>query len=138
MTGILLDTNVVSALRIPQKHNFPFQKWLRSTDLNDCFVSPLTWMEIEVGVLNKLRTDPPQGAILQSWFHKVRATFSHRTIVFDDNVATVSAPLWFLRSRGSVDTLIAGTALAHQLSLATRNVADFSDIPGLTLVNPWA
>ena len=138
MTGTLLDTDVVSALRIPHQHNFSFQKWLRSTDLNDCFVSSLTWMEIEVGVLRKLRTDPSQGAVLQSWVPVVKSRFANRTIAFDSMAATVSAPLWLLRSRGSVDTLIAGTALAHQLALATRNTTHFADIPDLTVINPWA
>ena len=138
MTGILLDTNVVSALRIPHQHNFSFQKWVHSTDLDDCFISSLTWMEIWVGVLKRLRTDPVQGAALQSWFYDIKATFSRRTIVFDDMAATASAPLWLLRSRGSVDTLIAGTALAHQLALATRNTTHFTDIPDLTVINPWA
>jgi len=42
------------------------------------------------------------------------------------------------RSRGLLDTMIAATALAGDLALATRNTPDFADIPRLTVVNPWA
>jgi predicted nucleic acid-binding protein len=34
------------------------------------------------------------------------------------------------------DAIVAGTALAHQLELVTRNVGDFSWIQGLSLIDP--
>lgn len=34
------------------------------------------------------------------------------------------------------DSIIAATALIHQLTLATHNVRDFARIPGLTIVDP--
>ncbi len=138
MTGFLLDTNVVSAMRSPRRQPVEFQHWLSETDLANCHASSLTWMEIRVGVLKKLRTDPAQGRLLDAWLSVIEPEFRHRTIPFDAEIAAVTAPLWLLRSRGSIDTLIAGTALAHQLSLVTRNTSDFADIPHLKLINPWA
>ncbi|SRR6266487_3359179 len=35
------------------------------------------------------------------------------------------------------DALVAATALVHRLTLATRNVSDFSWVPALTLFNPF-
>jgi len=35
------------------------------------------------------------------------------------------------------DDIIAATALVYDLTLVTRNVADFKNIEGLKLVNPW-
>jgi predicted nucleic acid-binding protein len=35
------------------------------------------------------------------------------------------------------DAIIAATALVYGLTLVTRNVADFKNIDGLKLVNPW-
>ncbi len=137
MTGLLLDTNVVSALRAPHRQPEPFQHWLRDTDLLRCHVSSLTWMEIRMGVLKKKRTDPEQGAILEAWFTTIHAQLGTHTLSYDSDCATVTAPLWLLRSRGSVDTLIAGTALAYGLTLVTRNLSDFHDLPGLMVVNPW-
>jgi predicted nucleic acid-binding protein len=132
-----LDTNVVSALRNPSRQGATFEQWLFSQDVSTCFVSALTWLELEAGVLKKLRQDPAQGRILEQWFAAVREDFWGRSLVFDEAVATASARLWLLRPRGTIDTLIAGTALAHHLTLVTRNLADFADIPGLDLINPW-
>ncbi len=95
-------------------------------------------MEITVGVLKKLRDDQVQGKLLETWSHSIQAEFRHRTISFDSDCASVTAPLWLLRPRGNVDSMIAGTALSHRLTLVTRNVGDFSDIPDLKIINPWS
>ncbi len=138
MSGMLLDTNVVSALRAPHKQSEPFRNWLQTTDVGTCHISSLTWMGILAGVMKKQQADPNQAAILLSWFTEIHTQFRTRTLAFDTDCATASAPLWLLRPRGSIDTLIAATALCHTLRLVTRNTSDFTDIPHLTVVNPWA
>jgi predicted nucleic acid-binding protein len=35
------------------------------------------------------------------------------------------------------DAIIAATALVNDLTLTTRNMSDFKNIPGLKIVNPW-
>jgi predicted nucleic acid-binding protein len=35
------------------------------------------------------------------------------------------------------DTIIAATAIVHNLTIATRNVADFKGIEELSVWNPW-
>jgi len=94
-------------------------------------------MEIQTGILKKRRVDPAQASVFERWLMDAREVFDHRTVMFDDAAAVATAPLWLLRSRGYVDTLIAGTALANGMDLVTRNVSDFADIPGLTVINPW-
>ncbi|MEW6378645.1 MAG: type II toxin-antitoxin system VapC family toxin [bacterium] len=42
-----------------------------------------------------------------------------------------------LRKMTLGDALVAGTALAHDLTLVTRNVKDFNWIPALSLLNPF-
>ena len=138
MNGLLLDTNVVFALRAPRRQPAAVQRWLETLDANRCWVASLTWMEIQVGIAKKRITDPGQAEILDTWFHAIHEQFQHHTLPFDDDAATVAAPLWLLRSRGTVDTLIAATALANNLDLATRNTTDFADLPDLAVLNPWA
>ena len=137
MKPLLLDRNVVSAMRAPHRQPPEFQRWFHRTDPLSCHVSSLTWLEIETGILKKRRTDPAQAQVLTTWFQTIQAEYQRRTIPFNDATAIVTAPLMLLRSRGSIDTLIAGTALTHGMDLVTRNVADFADIPGLSVVNPW-
>ena len=106
-------------------------------DAGNCSISVFTWMELRTGVLKKMQSDPAQGKLLTAWLQAMRDQFATRTIPFDDGTAEVAASLWLLRPRGSIDTLIAATALAWGLTLVTRNVSDFADIAGLTTVNPW-
>jgi len=138
VSAVLLDTNVVSALRVPQRQDAAFQLWLAGHDLGTSYVSVFTWMELRAGMLKKRRADPVQGRVLETWLDAIRVPFQTRTIPFDDATAALCAPMWLLRPRGSIDTLIAATALAWRLTLVTRNVSDFTDIPGLSVVNPWA
>jgi predicted nucleic acid-binding protein len=35
------------------------------------------------------------------------------------------------------DIIIAATAIVHNLTIATRNVADFQNIDNLSVWNPW-
>ena len=35
------------------------------------------------------------------------------------------------------DAIIAATALVYDLTLLSRNIADFSNINGIKIVNPW-
>ena len=137
MSGVLLDTNVVSALRAPHRQPPAARRWLSNLDVDACWVASLTWMELQVGVAKRRTTDPGQAGVLNAWFKAIHEQFQHHTLPFDDNAATVAAPLWLLRSRGTVDTLIAAVALANNLVLATRNTTDFADVPQLTVVNPW-
>ena len=137
MSGLLLDTVAVSAMRAPHRQPARVQSWLSNLDLTACFISALTWMEIETGILKRRRTDRPQADLIDGWFRTARIQFRWRTVPFDSAAAQAAAPLWLMRSRGTVDTLIAATALAGGFNLVTRNTRDFADIPGLTLINPW-
>ncbi len=62
-----------------------------------------------------------------------------RAIPITDPVARVHADIWAqLAERGNVigahDLWIAATAVAHGLSVATRNRADFQRVPGLRVI----
>ena len=137
MTAYLLDTNVVSALRAPNRQPEEFQHWAQGVNGAQCFVSVLTWLEIAAGVDKKARVDPAQGELLAGWFRVVHAAFERRTVAFGDAEAAASAPVLGMRTRGLIDVLLAGTALAQGMTFVTRNVADFADVPGLAVLNPW-
>ena len=134
---ILVDTNVVSGLRRLDRADASFAAWARSTPFTDLYVSVISIQELETGVLMIERRDPAQGAILRGWLdNQVLVNFAGRMLPVDLNVAKLCARLHVPDRRPDRDALIAATALAHNLPVATRNVADFAPT-GARLINPW-
>jgi predicted nucleic acid-binding protein len=132
----LLDTMVVSE---PGKTraNPDVVRWLRGIDPLDAAISSLTLGEIEAGIVRL--SDPRRRGSLQTWLeHDVLRYFRNRVLPFD----TAAARAWAEMRRRKfdtlkvVDSLIAATASSRDLTLITRNEADFAGL-GLRLINPW-
>ena len=135
----VLDTNVVSELRKVRsgKADPNLAAWTESVDAAALFVSVMTLLELELGVLSIERKDAPQGAMLRAWLEThVLPEFSGRTLPIDTAVAQRCARLHVPDRRGERDALIAATALVHGMTVVTRNVTDFAPL-GVDLVNPW-
>ncbi|MFT0849621.1 type II toxin-antitoxin system VapC family toxin [Achromobacter sp. F4_2707] len=135
----VLDTNVLSELRKVRsgKAHANVAAWAESVDASHLFVSVITILELELGVLSIERKDPAQGAALRAWLDlQVLPEFSERTLVIDTSVAQRCARLHVPDKRAERDALIAATALVHGMSVVTRNVADFQ-ATGVPLINPW-
>lgn len=133
----LLDTNIISELRKNAKANANVIAWARPIPTSTLFISVVTILEIEMGVLNKERLDPSQGAILRSWLNAhVLPAFSDRILNIDVAVAQRCAKLHTPDPRSERDALIAATALVHGMTVVTRNIKDFADT-GVELLNPW-
>jgi predicted nucleic acid-binding protein len=135
----VLDTNVVSELRKARfgKADANVAAWTESVDAADLFVSAITIMELELGVLSVERKDAIQGAMLRAWLEqRVLPEFSGRTLPVDTAVAQRCARLHVPDKRGERDALIAATALVHGMTVVTRNVADFKPT-GVAILNPW-
>ena len=135
----ILDTNVVSELRKIRfgKAHPRVMAWADSVDAAALFVSAITIMELELGVLSMERKDATQGAMLRSWLEQqVLPEFAGRTLPIDTAVAQRCARLHVPDKRGDRDALIAATALVHGMAVVTRNVTDFKTT-GVSLINPW-
>lgn len=135
----VLDTCVVSELRKVRlgKADTNVAAWTESVDASALFVSAITILELELGVLSIERKDASQGALLRSWLEQhVLPEFSRRTLPVDTAVAQRCARLHVPDKRGERDALIAATALVHGMTVVTRNVADFKPT-GVPLINPW-
>jgi len=136
---VLLDTNVVSELRKVRfgTANRNVTAWTQTVDASELYVSAITLMEIEIGILALERKDAKQGALFRIWLEKhVLPEFSTRTLPVDTTVARRCAQLHVPDRRGERDALIAATALVHGMTVATRNVADFRPT-GVAFFNPW-
>lgn len=135
----VLDTNVVSELRKVRagKADVNVAAWTESVDATTLFVSAITIMELELGVLSIERKDATQGAMLRAWLEQhVLPEFSGRTLPVDTAVAQRCARLHVPDRRNERDALIAASALVHGMTVVTRNVADFQ-ATGVTILNPW-
>lgn len=133
----LLDTNVVSELRRSDRANPLVLEWSRSLSSSSTFVSAITILELETGILLRERRDPLQGAQFRKWLeNKVLPSFAGRILPVDTEVARRCASLHVPNRRPDRDAFIAATAIVHGLTVATRNVCDFEPM-GVALINPW-
>lgn len=134
----VLDTNVVSELRRPEKADPKVLAWASTTPLANFFLSSITVLELELGTLLMERKDATQGAVLRAWIDKqVLPRFKGRIFAVDVAIAQRCARLHVPDPRSERDALIAATALVHGMTVATRNVADFSPT-NVRTINPWA
>jgi hypothetical protein len=134
----ILDTNVISELRKARKTHPNVKEWAGPLPSASLYISVISVLELEIGILLVDRRDKQQGAILRAWMDShVSPTFSGRILAIDTAVAQRCAKLHVPNPRSDRDALIAATALVHGLTVATRNVADF-ELTGVTVLNPWA
>ena len=129
----LLDTNVVSAAR---KRDPSVARWIARQERFSLWLSVITLGEIVRGVEKKRRRDPVTAHHLAHWLHLLRQHYADRILGIDGAIASEWGRIDAIRTRSTTDGLIAATAIVHDMTLVTRNVADFADT-GVRLVNPW-
>lgn len=133
----LLDTNVVSELRRAKKAHPAVRMWAQGLPAASLYLSVISILELEMGILLMERRDPRQGGILRTWMDgHVLPTFTGRILAIDTAVAQRCAALYVPNPRSDRDALIAATALIHGLTVVTRNVSHFQPM-GVSVVDPW-
>lgn len=133
----VLDTNVLSELR-PGKaqQSQEVRAWAAGVQHSQFFVSAVTILEQEMGILQLERRTPPEGSALRAWFQAMWKAFEGRVLPFTGEVAMRCAAMHVPNRRAFRDSMIAATTLEHGFTLVTRNVRDFEGT-GIKLVNPW-
>ena len=135
----VLDTNVVSELRKANtgKANANVVAWANSVLPASLFLSAISILELEMGILLIERRDQEQGKMLRNWLeNQVLPTFEERILAVDTAVARQCARLHVPDPCSERDALIAATALVHGMTIVTRNVDDFKPT-GIAVLNPW-
>jgi predicted nucleic acid-binding protein len=137
---LLLDTNVLSEVTKPRPAEGVLN-WLHGLDEDRTFISIISIAEIRRGVA--LMDSGRKRDALDEWLtHDLPQRFENRIVPVETPVALAWGDLMALAKRSgrglaSMDGLIAATAVAHQLTLATRNTRDFEGF-GIDIIDPWA
>ncbi|TSE35959.1 type II toxin-antitoxin system VapC family toxin [Tepidimonas charontis] len=136
----LLDTNVLSEFMRPQPAE-AVTAWLDRLDPEQVWVCAVSRAEIALG-LALMPAGKRQAALARAAQAMFEEDFAGRCLPFDERAALRYAAVVAQRMRAgrpisTEDAQIAAIALAHHLTLATRNVSDFEGIDGLKIINPW-
>jgi predicted nucleic acid-binding protein len=133
----LLDTNVISELRRPERAAPSVREWVAEQAPEALWCSVVSAIELEIGALQMLRRDPVQGRMLRTWIDGMDLPrFAGRIIPVEIDVALRCASLHVPDPMPDRDAYIAATALVHDLTVVTRNVRDFQGT-GVRMFNPW-
>jgi toxin FitB len=131
----LLDTNILSETR-KKRADERVLAFLSNATPNALYLSCLSLGELRKGVALKMKSDPSAAKAIAGWVDGLETNFANRILGID----TASAKLWgewsAQRPRPVVDTLLAATAVVHDLVFVTRNESDVQDLP-VKVFNPW-
>jgi toxin FitB len=92
----ILDTNIVSELRKAKKADQNVRKWAHSLPAGSLYISVVSVLELEIGILLIERRDQQQGRIVRAWMDRhVLPTFSGRILAIDTECYTclILAPI---------------------------------------------
>jgi len=137
--NLLLDTNVLSEVQRPAPSPRVLA-WLDTIDEDRAFISVASIAELRRGIA--LLEDGRRRTALADWLARdLPARFADRVLPIDHAVTEHWGDLMAQSRRSGValsvmDGFFAATALAHHLTLVTRNVKDFAAF-GVPLLNPW-
>lgn len=134
----LLDTCVITELVRP-KPTPSVVAWIRRQQEDHLFLSVLTLGELRKGI--ERLTNGRRGR-LESWLNRdLKMRFAGRWLPIDDETAERWGMLAADAARRGilvpvVDALLAASALAHGMTLVTRNTQDVQ-ATGVLVMNPW-
>jgi len=131
----LLDTNILSETRKKQTDERVIS-FLSAVEPSALYISVLTLGELRKGVALKRRSDTDAAKKIAAWVDGLEFSFGDRILGIDAVTAKLWGELSAQRPRPVIYTLLAATAIVHELTFVTRNTSDVQDID-LKLLDPW-
>jgi len=130
----LIDTDVLSALRRRERHP-GIARWVSEQGATDLYLSVVSIGEIERGIRQQQRKNPPFARALVTWLDRVMSFYGERILSVDLATARRWGQLSATLGHEGADLLIAATALEHGLTVVTCNVRHFEPT-GVEIVDP--
>jgi toxin FitB len=131
----LLDTDILSAIRRKQR-DANLERWLRSVNSAEVFLSVVTLGEVERGIYQQQRVNPEFANDLKTWLETILLSYQQRILPLPIGVARRWGQLSAKLGHNSADLMIAATALEHNLTIATRNTRHFEPTQ-VAVINPY-
>ena len=135
----LVDTNVISEARKGSRANggvMAFWQEMANGD-SPVFLSAIAIGELQRGIdLIRHRGDQQQAKALEQWLGQLLDDYGDRVLAFDQEAAQLWGRLRAPNPAHALDKQIAAIALLHDLTVVTRNTADFAGT-GVRLLNPF-
>lgn len=133
----LVDTNVISEARKGRNANPGVLAFWQTVASTDVYIAVQTIGEIRRGLENiRQRGDEEQTQRLAAWLDTVVSDYRDHILDFDLDCAQVWGRLMSPHPQHAIDKQIAAIALIHDLTVVTRNTADFSGL-GVRVNNPF-
>jgi toxin FitB len=135
----LVDTNVISETRKGRRADPGVVAFWAEAARNDSpiFLASVTIGELRRGVeLIRHRGDQQQADLLEQWLEKVLLDYGDRFLSLDCDAAQLWGQLRVPNPQHAIDKQNAAIALLHDLTVVTRNTADFAGC-GVALLNPY-
>jgi len=133
----LLDTNIISEMQ-KSKCNQNVKSFIDKIPAEDMFISVISMGELCYG-MEKLPPGKKKHELAVWLYTQVSEWFRDRVIPLDTEVLLEWGRIRARSGRTMpvIDSQIAAAAVTHHMTLVTRNVKDFKDIEGISLINPW-
>jgi predicted nucleic acid-binding protein len=132
----LLDTNVFSEIRKGDEASAEVRRWWRTVEIESIHISVIVIGEIRRGAERIRRRDSRQALVLERWLEQLQATYADRIMSIDVRVADLWGRLQVPNPLPAIDSLLAATAIVHDLVFVTRNVKDVH-ATGARCLNPF-
>jgi predicted nucleic acid-binding protein len=134
--NVLVDTNVVSELRRGRNADPCVVAWFSEIPSERVFTSVVVLGEVRRGIELVARRDKPQAEVLERWYTSIRDQLANRVLAVDEPIMMVWSRISVPDLLPAYDGLIAATALVHEMTVATRNAADYRRA-GVEVFDPW-
>lgn len=133
--SFLLDTKVISEIR--KRHaNAGVRRWFASAAVNNLFISALVIGEIRQGIERLRPKNKQQAEAYDAWLDTLRADYREHILPITVDIAEAWGRINARASIPAIDGLMAATAIVHNFTLVTRNVAHVAPT-GAQFLNPF-